>query len=286
MKPVVESFFDSATFSLSYVVSCPNTQKAVIIDPVLDFDPAAMRTSTSSAEKLLNYVESKGLELVWILETHAHADHLSAAQYLKSATDTPIAIGAEITQVQDTFNQLFEFDLNTSGKPEDFDRLLKDGESLKLGELTIDVIHTPGHTPTCCTYHIGDSIFVGDTIFMPDFGTARCDFPGGDAKQLYHSLQKILSLPDETRMFMCHDYMPGGRDLRWETSVGEQKNSNIHIKSGTQEAEFVKMRTERDAQLPVPKLILPSLQVNIRAGQLPEAEESGTRFIKLPLNKL
>ncbi len=286
MNPIVKSFFDPATFSLSYLVSCPETKKAIIIDPVLDFDPAAMKTDTASAQKIISQISQDELDLAWILETHAHADHLSAAQYLKQSTGAPIAIGKEITQVQSTFNQLFELSGRSAASASDFDRLLADGDRLSVGSLTIEVMHTPGHTPTCCTYVIGDAAFVGDTIFMPDFGTARCDFPGGDAKQLYQSLQKTLSLPAGTRLFMCHDYMPGGRELAWETTVETQKATNIHIKAGTSEAEFVKMRTERDKQLPVPKLILPSLQINIRAGKLPEESESGTRFIKLPLNKL
>ena len=286
MNPIVKSFFDPATFSLSYLVSCPETKKAVIIDPVLDFDPAAMKTDTASAQKIIAEISQEGLELEWILETHAHADHLSAAQYLKQSTGAPIGIGKEITQVQNTFNQLFEFSNQAAASAEDFDRLLADGDKLNVGNLTIEVMHTPGHTPTCCTYVIGNAAFVGDTIFMPDFGTARCDFPGGNAAQLYQSLQRTLSLPADTRLFMCHDYMPGGRELAWESTVAEQKANNIHIKSSVTEAEFVKMRTQRDEQLPVPKLILPALQINIRAGKLPKESESGTRFIKLPLNKL
>ena len=286
MNPIVKSFFDPATFSLSYLVSCPETKKAVIIDPVLDFDPAAMKTDTASAQKIIAEISQEGLELEWILETHAHADHLSAAQYLKQSTGAPIGIGKEITQVQNTFNQLFEFSNQAAASAEDFDRLLADGDKLNVGNLTIEVMHTPGHTPTCCTYVIGNAAFVGDTIFMPDFGTARCDFPGGNAAQLYQSLQRTLSLPADTRLFMCHDYMPGGRELAWESTVAEQKANNIHIKSSVTEAEFVKMRTQRDEQLPVPKLILPALQINIRAGQLPKESKSGTRFIKLPLNKL
>lgn len=286
MKPVVTHFFDPATFSFTYIVNCPDSKKAIVIDPVLDYDPAAIKTSTKSIEEVLYTIESENLQLEWILETHAHADHLSGAQFLKEKTGALVAIGEGIKQVQKTFNQLFETAPDQGGQISDFDRLLKDGEKINFGNMAVEVMHTPGHTPTCCTYLIGDAVFVGDTIFMPDFGTARCDFPGGDAGQLFHSLQKTLSLPDETRMFMCHDYMPGGRELRCETSVAEQKKSNIHIKKGTSEEDFVKMRTERDSQLPVPKLILPSLQINIRAGKLPKAENSGTSFLKLPLNKL
>ncbi len=286
MLPVIETFFDEPTFSFTHLVYCPQSREAVLIDPVMDFEPAAMRISTESAQAVLEKINQLELNLRWVLETHAHADHLSAAQFFKQQTGATIAIGEHITTVQATFNGLFELEEKAAGHAEDFDRLLKDGETLPLGDLSIRVMHTPGHTPTCCTYVIGDAAFVGDTIFMPDFGTARCDFPGGNAGQLYRSLQRTLSLPDETRLFMCHDYMPGGRELKWQTTVAEQKAGNIHIKSGTSEADFCQMRTERDKQLAVPKLILPSLQINIRAGKLPEPEASGSQFIKLPLNKL
>ncbi|WP_196139849.1 MBL fold metallo-hydrolase [Aliikangiella sp. G2MR2-5] len=286
MHPVVETFFDKPTFSFTHLVYCPKSKKAAVIDPVMDFDPAAMRTSTCSIEKIYQRIQALALDLCWVIETHAHADHLSAAQWLKSKFDAPIVIGEHITEVQKTFNELFELEGAAEASADDFDHLAKDGDRLTLGELEIEVMHTPGHTPTCCTYVIGNTAFVGDTIFMPDFGTARCDFPGGDARQLYRSLQRTLSLADDTRLLMCHDYMPGGRDLKWESSVAEQKRDNIHINSSVDEDSFVKMRRERDQQLPVPKLILPALQVNIRAGKMPLASASGTHFIRLPLNKL
>ena len=286
MNPIVKSFFDPATFSLSYLVSCPETKKAVIIDPVLDFDPAAMKTDTASAQKIIAEISQEGLELEWILETHAHADHLSAAQYLKQSTGAPIGIGKEITQVQNTFNQLFEFSNQAAASAEDFDRLLADGDKLNVGNLTIEVMHTPGHTPTCCTYVIGNAAFVGDTIFMPDFGTARCDFPGGNAAQLYQSLQRTLSLPADTRLFMCHDYMPGGRELRWVCTVDDQRSGNIHAANGVSKDEYTRMRQERDATLNLPALIVPAIQVNIRAWHLPDAEGNDIAYIKTPIDTL
>ena len=285
MKPIVQTYFDKATFSLTHLVYCPESLDAAIIDPVLDYDPAAVATSSNSAEILLAEISDKNLNLKWVLETHAHADHITAAQWIKQKTDAKTVIGTNIRQVQQTFNDIFELTEDEQGSPQDFDRLVDDGDQLELGKFNIQVMHTPGHTPSCCTYLIGDAAFVGDTIFMPDFGTVRCDFPGGDARQLYQSLQKTLSLPGDTRLFMCHDYMPSGRELKYQTTVAEQKASNIHINDSVTEEAFVKMRTERDAQLAVPKLILPSLQLNIRGGKLPPKGDKGSRFIKLPLNK-
>jgi glyoxylase-like metal-dependent hydrolase (beta-lactamase superfamily II) len=282
----VETFFDAATSSLSHLIYDPNTRAAVIVDPVLDFDPAALRIEHFGAKKILDSISANKLQLQWILETHAHADHLSAAHWIKQQTGAPIAIGEGIIEVQKNFNRLYALSDEQAAKPSDFDRLLKDGEKLSLGEHTIEVMATPGHTPSCCTYSIGDCAFVGDTLFMPDFGTARCDFPGGDARQLYRSIKRTLALPDATKLYMCHDYQPGGRDLQWRTTVGEQKIQNIHIHQGISEQDFVAMRTERDKQLAVPKLILPALQINIRAGRLPEPDKDGNQFLKLPLNKL
>jgi len=283
--PIIESFFDPASFSLTYLVYDRASRQAIVIDPVLDFDAAAMRIDTHSAQKLLDLIKQKQLTLSWIFETHVHADHLTAAHWLKRQTNASIAIGENISQVQATFNQLFELTGDDAGASQHFDRLLKDGDTIEVGGLQINVLATPGHTPSCCTYVIGENAFVGDTIFMPDFGTARCDFPSGDARQLYRSLQKTLALKPETQLYMCHDYMPGGRELRWQTTVAEQKADNIHIRDGISEEQFVAMRTERDSQLPVPKLILPALQINMRAGRLPNVSEQGTAFLKLPINR-
>lgn len=286
MTPNVHGFFDPATSTVSYVVHDPATKKAAIIDPVLDFSPRNGRTSTASADMLLRHIEAHQLDLVWLLETHAHADHLSAAHYLHEKTGAPIAIGAHITDVQQVFGQLFEAD---DVKPDggDFGRLVREGESLQLGELEIAALHTPGHTPACLTYLIGDAAFVGDTLFMPDYGTARADFPGGNAATLYRSIRKILALPPQTRIFVGHDYLPAGRsDFRWETSVAEQKAANIHAHDGISEAEFVAMRTARDATLDAPQLILPSLQVNIRAGAMPPASPGGHVYLRIPVNAI
>jgi glyoxylase-like metal-dependent hydrolase (beta-lactamase superfamily II) len=285
-QPHVRAYFDSATFTASYVVHDPASKQAAIIDPVLDFTPRNARTSTKSADALLAYVKEQGLDLVWLLETHAHADHLSAAHYLREQTGAPLVIGAAITQVQQAFAPLFEAD-DVVPDGSQFDRLVEEGDVLPLGELDIAVLHTPGHTPACVTYLIGDAAFVGDTLFMPDYGTARSDFPGGSAEALYGSIQKILALPGETRMFVGHDYLPEGRsEFRWETTVAEQKAANIHVHAGVSAAEFVAMRKARDATLEAPLLILPSLQVNIRAGALPPATEQGHRYLRLPLNAI
>jgi glyoxylase-like metal-dependent hydrolase (beta-lactamase superfamily II) len=286
MNPHVQAFFDPATFTVSYVVHDPATKKAAIIDPVLDFTPRNGRTSTQSADALLRYVDENDLALIWLLETHAHADHLSAAHYLHEKTGAPIVIGSEITHVQGVFGALFEAD---DVKPDGsaFGRLVSEGDSLSLGDLEIGVLHTPGHTPACVTYQIGDAAFVGDTLFMPDYGTARADFPGGDAATLYRSIRKILALPPQTRVFVGHDYLPVGRtDYRWETTVAEQKSGNIHAHDGISEAEFVAMRTARDKTLEAPMLILPSLQVNIRAGAMPPASPGGHVYLRLPVNAI
>ncbi len=285
-QPHVRAFFDSATFTASYVVHDPGSKQAAIIDPVLDFTPRNARTSTKSADALLAYVKEQGLDLAWLLETHAHADHLSAAHYLREQTGAPVVIGAAITMVQKAFAPLFEAD-DVVPDGSQFDRLVAEGDVLPLGELEIAVLHTPGHTPACVTYLIGDAAFVGDTLFMPDYGTARSDFPGGSAEALYGSIQKILALPGETRMFVGHDYLPEGRqDYRWETTVAAQKAANLHIHDGITQADFVTMRKARDATLEAPLLILPSLQVNIRAGALPPATAQGHVYLRLPVGAI
>ena len=283
MTPNVQAFFDKATNTVTYLVSDPATKAAAIIDPVLDFDPKAARVSTTSADTLLTALADQKLALAWILETHAHADHLSAADYLRSKTGAKVVIGAHIRTVQEAFGALFE----TQADGRVFDRLVEEGETLPLGALEISVLHTPGHTPACVTYRIGDAAFVGDTLFMPDYGTARTDFPGGDARTLYRSIQRLLNLPDETRIFVGHDYLPKSRsDFRFETTVGEQKATNVHVGGGVSEDAFVTMREARDATLGAPQLILPSLQVNIRAGALPPPDAKGQRSLVLPLNVL
>ena len=283
-KPNVNAFFDEATFTITYVVADPTTGRAAVVDPVLDFDPASGRTSTASADKVIEFIKGENLEIDWILETHVHADHLSGAPYIREQLGGKTAIGANVTAVQKTFKGVFNLkDLATDGSQ--FDHLFADDESFDIGAIAGRVIATPGHTPACITYVIGDAAFVGDTLFMPDFGSARTDFPGGDATQLYESVQKILSLPDETRLFMCHDYKAPGRDVyAWETSVAEQRASNIHINDTVSREAFVEMREGRDSQLGMPKLILPSLQVNLCAGRLPEPEDNDIRYLKIPLN--
>ena len=287
MNPTIQAFFDKATNTISYLVSDPASDVAAIIDPVLDYDPASARTSTASADDILAAAAAQGLRVTRVLETHAHADHLSAAHYIREQTGAAIGIGGRITEVQKVFGQLFDAaDVTDDGAV--FDQLFADGERFTIGGVEAEVIHTPGHTPACVSYHIGDAVFVGDTLFMPDYGTARADFPGGDAATLYRSIQRILALPDETRLFVGHDYLPetGRKAFAWETTVGEQRRANIHIGGGVSEADFVARRNARDAVLGKPKLILPSLQVNIRAGDLPPAEASGKRFLKLPINPL
>ena len=287
MTPDVKAFFDEATNTISFVVRDPNGTACAIIDSVLDFDYASGRTDTKSADAIIDYVKAEGLEVQWILETHVHADHLSAAPYLQERLGGKIGIGDNIKIVQDTFGKVFNEGTEFERDGSQFDELFVEGSSFHIGQIRGDVLHTPGHTPACLTYVIGDAAFVGDTLFMPDFGTARCDFPGGSAETLYNSIQKILSLPEETRIFVGHDYKAPGRDeYAWETTVGEQKAKNIHVGEGTSKDKFVEMRDTRDASLAMPKLIIPSLQVNMRAGQMPPADEKGDVFLKVPVNKI
>ena len=282
-QPRVHAQFDEATHTVSYVVWDPATRRAAIIDPVLDYDHRTGRVSHRSADDLLGFVADQGLSVDWVLETHAHADHLSAAPYLKEKTGAPIGIGARITEVQRTFAPVFGLD-DVSGDGREFDRLFRDGETIAIGGLQVEVMHTPGHTPACVSYRIGEAVFVGDTLFMPDYGTARADFPGGDARTLYRSIHRLLALPDATRLYLCHDYKAPGRDhFAWETTVGEEKTRNIHVGGGVDEASFVAMREARDDTLPAPVLLLPSLQVNIRAGRLPDPDRDGRRFLRIPL---
>ena len=282
-QPRVHAQFDEATHTVSYVVWDPTTCRAAIIDPVLDYDHRTGRVSHRSADDLLGFVADQGLSVDWVLETHAHADHLSAAPYLKEKTGAPIGIGARITEVQRTFAPVFGLD-DVSGDGREFDRLFRDGNTIALGGLQVEVMNTPGHTPACVSYRIGEAVFVGDTLFMPDYGTARADFPGGDARTLYRSIHRLLALPDATRLYLCHDYKAPGRDhFAWETTVGEEKTRNIHVGGGVDEASFVAMREARDATLAAPVLLLPSLQVNIRAGRLPDPDRDGRRFLRIPL---
>ncbi|MGR3759027.1 MBL fold metallo-hydrolase [Roseobacteraceae bacterium NS-SX3] len=287
MNPIVKAFFDEATNTVSYVVRDPNGSACAIIDSVLDFDHASGRTSTASADEIIAWVKAEGLKTEWVLETHVHADHLSAAPYLQEQLGGKIGIGTNITVVQDTFGKVFNEGTEFQRDGSQFDQLFSEGDSFMIGQLRGEVLHTPGHTPACLTYVIGDAAFVGDTLFMPDFGTARCDFPGGSSETLFKSIQKILALPDETRIFVGHDYKaPGRDDYAWETTVGEQKALNVHIGQGKSIEEFVQMRDARDATLGMPRLILPSLQVNMRAGNMPEPDDQGDVFLKLPVNKL
>jgi glyoxylase-like metal-dependent hydrolase (beta-lactamase superfamily II) len=287
MQPQVKAFFDEATNTISYVVREPQGSTCAIVDSVLDYDPAAGRTDTRSADAVIAWVKEQGLSVAWILESHVHADHLSAAPYLQQHLGGKIGIGANITIVQDTFGKIFNEGTEFQRDGSQFDALFKDGDTFHIGQMRAEVLHTPGHTPACLTYVIGDAAFVGDTLFMPDFGTARCDFPGGSAEDLYNSIQKILALPDDTRIFVGHDYKAPGRDeFAWETTVGEQKAMNIHVGAGKPLEDFVSMRTTRDAQLGMPRLILPSLQTNMRAGNLPEPEDNGARYFKVPINQL
>ena len=282
-QPRVHAQFDEATHTVSYVVWDPATRRAAIIDPVLDYEHRTGRVSHRSADDLLGFAAGQGLSVDWVLETHAHADHLSAAPYLKEQTGAPIGIGARITEVQRTFAPVFGLD-DVSGDGREFDRLFRDGETITIGGLQVEVMHTPGHTPACVSYRIGEAVFVGDTLFMPDYGTARADFPGGDARTLYRSIHRLLALPDATRLYLCHDYKAPGRDhFAWETTVGEEKTRNIHVGGGVDETSFVAMREARDATLAAPVLLLPSLQVNIRAGRLPDPDRDGRRFLKIPL---
>lgn len=282
LQPKIAGFHDIRTGSIQYVVACPSTRKCAIIDPVLDFDEKSGSTGTTNANFLLDYVERQNLELTWILDTHPHADHFSAASYLRSRTGVPIAIGEHVRLVQEIWQKIYNStDIVCDGSQ--WDRLFRDGDSFKIGDLTARVMHSPGHTLASVTYVIGDAAFIHDTIFMPHSGSARADFPGGSAAALWQSIQNILSLPDETRLFVGHDYRPGGREAAWATSVAEQKTTNVHIVDQSRE-EFIRLREARDKTLPMPKLILQALQVNIRAGALPEVEENGRRYLKIPLD--
>jgi glyoxylase-like metal-dependent hydrolase (beta-lactamase superfamily II) len=285
IEPHIQSFFDPATFTVTHVLFDPATLRAAVIDPVLDYDPKSGRTSHASADKVVDFVEHKGLTVDWLLETHAHADHLSGAPYLQEKLGGQIGIGRHICEVQRIFKDLFNAkDMGTEGL--EFDRLLDNGDVIALGDLQIHVMHTPGHTPACLTFVVGENAFVGDTLFMPDYGTARCDFPGGDAATLYQSIQKVLSLPPQTLLHLCHDYPPTTREPVWVTTVAEQREKNIHAHEGITEANFVAMRVARDKTLAVPLLILPSVQVNVRAGHLPPPEDNGVIYLKIPVNKL
>ncbi|MDY7025440.1 MAG: MBL fold metallo-hydrolase [Pseudomonadota bacterium] len=287
IKPIVKTFFDEPTNTYSYVVSDPASKKAAIIDSVLNFDYASGRMGFEEADQIIDYVNTKGLTVEWLLETHAHADHLSALPYLQEKLGGQSAIGRHIIDVQKIFGKIFNAETDFALDGSQFDHLFEDEDRFMLGEIEVRVMHTPGHTPACLTYVFGDAVFVGDTLFMPDYGTARCDFPGGDANTLFLSVQKIFSLPDEYRVFLCHDYLPKGRDqYLHETTVGEQKQSNIHVHEGVRQDDFVQMRTERDKHLAVPSLIIPSVQVNIRAGHMPPAEDNGQVYLKVPVNKL
>jgi glyoxylase-like metal-dependent hydrolase (beta-lactamase superfamily II) len=287
MKPQVHAFFDEPTNTVSYVVADPATKTCAVIDSVLDYDAAAGRTKTASADSIVAFIRQQGLTLDWILETHVHADHLSAAPYLKQQLGGQIGIGFNITVVQNVFGKVFNAGTEFARDGSQFDHLFRDDEAFRIGSIEARVLHTPGHTPACMTYVIGDAAFVGDTLFMPDYGTARCDFPGGDARELYRSIRRIFSLPSETRLFLCHDYKaPGRDDYRWETTVAEERARNVHVHDGVDEDSFVAMRRKRDATLDMPRLILPSVQVNMRAGKLPPAESNGTRYLKIPLDAL
>ncbi|MGL6181665.1 MAG: MBL fold metallo-hydrolase [Aestuariivirga sp.] len=282
---LVEAFFDEPTNTVSYLVVDPQTHRAAVVDPVLDYDQRTGKASAKSADRIIDRATVLGAAIDWVLETHVHADHLSGAPYIKVKTGARVVIGERIREVQKIFRPVFNA-LDVSGEGSEFDRLVKDGDRLPLGDLTIDVIATPGHTPACVSYRIGDMVFVGDTLFMPDYGTARADFPGGDARALYRSIRRLLALPKETRLFMCHDYLPkGGRDhYAWETTVGDELAHNIHVHEGVSEDQFVAMRQARDATLSAPVLLMPSIQVNMRAGKLPPADANGVHYIKIPVS--
>ena len=285
--PHVQAFFDEPTFTASYVVHDPATKAAAIIDSVLDFDHAAGRTSTESADEIVAFVEAQGLRVDWILETHAHADHLSAAPYLQERLGGQLAIGAEIVTVQSVFGKIFNEGTEFARDGSQFDRLLVDGDTLMIGDIPLIALHVPGHTPADMAYIIGDAVFTGDTMFMPDYGSARADFPGGDARQLYRSVRRLMKLPDESRVFLCHDYTaPNREEYVWETTMLAERTSNVHLHDGVTEDDFVAMRTQRDSTLAMPKLILPSIQINMRGGRIPEPEENGVSYLKLPLNQL
>ncbi len=283
-RPLVEALFHEPSSTVSYIVACPETGRAAIVDPVLDYDIYSGRTETAFAERILERVRERGLTVEWVLETHVHADHLSAGSFLKGAVGGQTAIGSHIVDVQAVFKDIYNLPPEFLADGSQFDRLFEDEERFRVGRVEARVLHTPGHTPACVTYVIGDAAFTGDTVFMPDFGTARCDFPGGDAAALYRSARRILSLPPETRIFVGHDYAPGGREVAWETTVAEERRANRHVRDGIDEQAFVAMRTERDKVLGVPALLLPSIQVNMRGGDLPEPESNGRAYLKIPLN--
>ena len=285
-SPIVHGLFDPATWTVTYVVHTGPGSECAVIDSVLDYDPKSGRTSHESADRVLAYVREQGLTVRWILETHAHADHLSAAPYLKAQLGGLVGIGHDITRVQQVFKGVFNLEPGFRQDGSQFDRLFSEGDTVPLGSLNGEVLAVPGHTPACVAYRFGDAVFVGDTLFMPDVGTARCDFPGGDARALFASTRKLLSLPPETRLFMCHDYPPEGRDVRFETTVAEQRANNIHVHDGVGEADFVAMRTARDATLAMPTLILPAVQINIRAGAFPPPDDNGVSYLRIPLNAL
>lgn len=286
-KPIVTAFFDEPTNTISYVVADPETKACAVVDSLLDYDAASGRTSTVSADRLIAFVKAEGLTVEWIIDTHVHADHLTAAPYVREKLGGKTAIGEHVATVQRVFGEIFNEGQSFHTDGSQFDHLFKDGETYTVGRLEARAIHTPGHTPACMSHLIGDALFVGDTIFMPDYGTARCDFPGGDAGTLYDSIQTLFALPDETRMFLCHDYKAPGRDTyEWETTVGAEKRANIHVKTGISRDEFIAMRTARDKTLAMPHLILPSVQVNMRAGEMPPAEDNGVRYMKVPINAL
>ncbi|WP_417257484.1 MBL fold metallo-hydrolase [Celeribacter sp.] len=286
VTPEVKAFFDPATWTISYVVKDPASNACAVVDSVMDIDYAAGRISYESADEIIKYVQDNDLKVEWLLETHVHADHLSAAPYLQDNLGGKIGIGENITIVQDVFGKVFNEGTEFQRDGSQFDRLFKDGDTYKVGEMDCFAMHTPGHTPACMTHTMGNATFTGDTLFMPDGGSARADFPGGDAATLYDSIQKVLALPDDMRLFMCHDYGPNGRDIAWETTVGEERLHNIHVGGNRTKADFVKFREERDAQLDMPRLIIPSLQVNMRAGELPPADQDGKTFLKVPVNGL
>jgi glyoxylase-like metal-dependent hydrolase (beta-lactamase superfamily II) len=285
-RPDVTAFFDKDSNTFSYVVRDPSSDACAVIDSVMDIDYAAGRITSQSADRIIQHIRDNGLRLEWLIETHVHADHLSAAPYIQGHLGGKLGIGEKITVVQETFGKIFNEGTEFQRDGSQFDRLFKDGDTYEIGNLKARAIHTPGHTPACMTHIIGDAAFVGDTLFMPDGGTARADFPGGDARELYRSVQKVLALPPETRLFMCHDYGPNGREIRYETTVAEEREHNIHVREGISEDEFVAMRTERDKTLSMPRLIIPSIQINMRGGDMPNPDKSGKRFLKVPINEL
>ena len=285
-KPIIKAFHDSSTGTISYVVEDPKTKNCAVIDSVLDFDISSGRTSTKNADEIIEFIKSNKLNLEWIIETHVHADHLSAAPYIQDKIGGKIGIGEAIILVQDTFGKIFNAGTEFERDGSQFDKLFKDNDTYKIGELNAKTMHTPGHTPACMVHIIEDTAFVGDTLFMPDGGTARADFPGGDARTLYRSIKKVLNLPGDTRLFICHDYGPGGREISWETTVSEQRKNNIHVKDGITEDKYVELREARDSTLSMPKLIIPATQVNMRAGDLPEEENNGVKYLKIPIDNL